>query len=405
MARILELRPSSQQQISPHKIENGVVCEWKLIRDTNGAPLVHLSTFGSKNRQADPKSSQSIQVDEGTARELIAVLGKAFDEAKLQSHEVVLPGSDDQVSPPDSASLPDADGALVDATNMPLDWLQETIDLLRDRPQLILYGPPGTGKTFLASKLANHIAPAANIKMVQFHPSYSYEDFFEGFRPAGSESGDLEFELRAGPLRLISERARARPDETFVLLVDEVNRGNLSKIFGELYFLLEYRDQAIDLMYATRDSEPFTLPSNVILLGTMNSVDRSVAVVDSAMRRRFSFVSLRPDDYPVRESLRAWLQRQGQPIELAKLLDALNESIDDDDFKVGPSYFMRNAIYVPGGLLRMWNTSIIPLLLEYRHGATVAEIKDQFAIAKFLRVIGESLTSLEEKYPTQRSVS
>jgi 5-methylcytosine-specific restriction protein B len=395
MARILELQPSSQERISPHKVENGVVCEWKLIEDSDGTPLVHLSTFGSKNRQADPKSSQSIQVDEATAHRLIEILSGAFAEARggtplpAPTHVVI-----SKEDPP--GRFPDADESLADATNLPIKWLQSAVDSLRDRPQLILYGPPGTGKTFVASHLASHLARRDNIRMVQFHPSYSYEDFFEGFRPTGAEGGQLQFELRAGPLRRISDAARNAPSENFVLLIDEVNRGNLSKIFGELYFLLEYRDRSIDLMYGTNDLAPFSLPRNVIIIGTMNSVDRSVAAVDAAMRRRFAFLALRPGEYPVSDSLRTWLSKRGLPGRIADIHDALNKRIEEEDYKLGPSYFMRDSLYRPGGLDQMWNTSIIPLIADYRHGASAIEVQLEFSLDNILTDAGISRTEMYE---------
>lgn len=115
--------------------------------------------------------------------------------------------------------------------------------------------------------LARHLAGPDNVTIVQFHPAYSYEDFFEGFRPTPRSDGQVGFELKPGPMRRLTDRARTHPDQLFVLVVDEINRGNLAKIFGELYFLLEYRDEAIDLMYSSGDAEPFTLPCDVVIVG------------------------------------------------------------------------------------------------------------------------------------------
>ena len=170
-----------------------------------------------------------------------------------------------------------------------MHWLQESIDLLRERKQLIYYGPPGTGKTYIALKLAEHLA-GDNVRLVQFHPAYTYEDFFEGYRPVDSGG----FELKPGPLRKIVDQAKDNPSTPYFLIIDEINRGNLAKIFGELYFLLEYRDRDIDLLYATDDDVGFTLPKNVFIIGTMNTADRSIALVDSAMRRRFAFEASAP---------------------------------------------------------------------------------------------------------------
>ena len=263
--------------------------------------------------------------------------------------------------------LPDATKALSEELNVDEEWLQESIDLLRDRPQLIYYGPPGTGKTFIAQRLAEHLAND-NVTLVQFHPSYSYEDFFEGFRPVDHGDGKLSFELKAGPLRRIVDKATEDPSTPYVLIIDEINRGNLAKIFGELYFLLEYRDKQVDLLYASGDDKGFTLPKNVFIIGTMNTADRSIAIVDAAMRRRFAFESLHPAVEPTKSILRKWLKSTSRPAENADLLDALNSQIADPDFKVGPSYFMREAVYQDGGLERAWRTAIMPLLEEHHFG-------------------------------------
>ena len=249
-------------------------------------------------------------------------------------------------------------------------WLQEVIDLLNDRPQVIFYGPPGTGKTYLAQEIAQHVAGDA-YRLVQFHPAYSYEDFFEGYRPVSKVDGSVGFELKGGPLRTLVDQAIENPTVPHVLIIDEINRGNLAKVFGELYFLLEYRDRSIDLLYASGSDKDFTLPKNVYLIGTMNTADRSIALVDAAMRRRFAFVSLHPSGEPIRSLLRSWLMATDRDLRVADLLDELNSRIEDSDFKIGPSYFMRDAVFHPGGLERVWRTAILPLLEEHHYGDSI----------------------------------
>ena len=284
---------------------------------------------------------------------------------------LVAPPDDSAEEPPAPApvlevelTLPDATDELARSLHVDRAWLQECIDLLRDRPQLIFYGPPGTGKTFIAQHLARHLTDENNVRLVQFHPGYSYEDFFEGYRPV-EEGG---FKLKPGPLRKAVDAARDNPSTPYVLIIDEINRGNLAKIFGELYFLLEYRDQNVDLLYATDDDIGFTLPRNVFVIGTMNTADRSIALVDAAMRRRFAFVSLHPSEPPTRDVLRRWLAASDRDAGVADLLEELNRRIEDSDFKIGPSYFMRPAVHAPGGLERAWRTAILPLLEEHHFG-------------------------------------
>jgi len=268
--------------------------------------------------------------------------------------------------------LVDATPELAAALNIDQQFVQEWIELLRDRPQLIFFGPPGTGKTYIAQELAKHIA-GDNVRLVQFHPSTSYEDFFEGYRPEAGPDGGVGFRLKDGPLRKIARAAAADEADRIphVLIIDEINRGNLARIFGELYFLLEYRRHSVDLLYAQSGDTGFRLPTNLVILGTMNTADRSIALVDAAMRRRFAFVGLHPSDPPVSMVLRRWLRAQGHDELAADLLERLNTAIDDREFRIGPSYFMRPAVHRSGGLERVWRTSILPLLEEHHYGQNV----------------------------------
>jgi 5-methylcytosine-specific restriction protein B len=272
--------------------------------------------------------------------------------------------------PERTMQLPDATGELAEELLAGRDWLQECVELLRERPQLLFYAPPGTGKTYLARRLARHLTSGRPecVQLVQFHPAYSYEDFFEGYRPAKTEDGTISFDLVRGPFRRLVSAARAHPGRPYVLIIDEINRGNLAKIFGELYFLLEYRGEPVNLLYGSEGDQGFTLPRNVIIIGTMNTADRSIALVDAAMRRRFWFVELHPDEPPTSEILSRWLRREELGDEPARLLAELNGRIDDRDFKIGPSYLMRESAATEDGLARIWRTQILPLLEEHHYG-------------------------------------
>jgi 5-methylcytosine-specific restriction protein B len=255
------------------------------------------------------------------------------------------------------------------ATNLLMDLaeLDKIAGLLWERKQIILYGPPGTGKTYLATRLARHLTDDGAVKVVQFHPSYTYEDFFEGFRPEPGGSGTLTFTLRAGPFRDFAEVAADNPTTAYILIIDEINRANLAKVFGELYFLLEYRDESISLQYSPE--KEFTLPQNLFLVGTMNTADRSIARIDTAMRRRFAFVELDPRIPPVQGLLSRWLGKHHLPPEAALLLDELNRRIEDSDAAIGPSYLMDDRIYQRhDGLDRVWQYSIMPLLEDLFYG-------------------------------------
>ena len=141
---------------------------------------------------------------------------------------------------------------------------------------------------------------------MQFHPDYAYEQFIQGYRPRTLPSGQITWEVKNGILLQVAEQAANAPGSAHYLVIDEINRGNLAKVFGELYFLLEYRERAMRLEYSDK---PFSLPSNLYIIGTMNTADRSIALVDLALRRRFHFVEFHPDDAPIKGLLRRYLEK------------------------------------------------------------------------------------------------
>ena len=242
----------------------------------------------------------------------------------------------------------------------PTDFFVEVEELLEDRPQAIFYGPPGTGKTWAALQLAKVLAgDESHTRLVQFHPSYAYEDFIEGWRP--NEKGG--FGITDGPLKRMAADAAANPDDTFVLVIDEINRANLSKVLGELFFLLEYRDQSITLQYSDKK---FKLPENLKIIGTMNTADRSIALVDAALRRRFHFHGFFPDREPIQGLLQRWLDANGKTdlSWVADLVDAANSKLDERDLAIGPSHFMKDDLNEEK-VQRIWKRSIMPYIEDH----------------------------------------
>ena len=238
---------------------------------------------------------------------------------------------------------------------------------LDKKHQVILQGPPGTGKTYVAQKLAGQWADSPeNVMLVQFHPSYAYEDFVQGFRPVAGGDGQVKFELRDGPLMKIAKRAKEDRNGKYYLIIDEINRGNLAKVFGELYFLLEYRDEKIHLEYW---DEPFSLPHNLYIIGTMNTADHTIALVDLALRRRFSFVEFHPDKWPVQGLLRRWLDSNAPDMAwVADLVDSANEKLNDRHAAIGPSYFMKKNGLDEDMARRIWKHNVLPYIEEHLFG-------------------------------------
>jgi hypothetical protein len=270
-----------------------------------------------------------------------------------------------ELPPPQPTDRPAGLAELARSLLLDVEQLQDIERLIRDKGQVIFYGPPGTGKTYVARQLALHFAGSSErVKLVQFHPSYAYEDFVEGYRPH-DVNGEPGFGLVSGPFAEIAQAAHEAPDELFVLVIDEINRGNVAKVFGELYFLLEYRDEAINLQYSTSE---FRLPANLWVIGTMNTADRSIALLDAALRRRFYFIPFFPDEPPVEGLLRRWLDKNKPALEwVADVVDRANARLGDRNVGIGPSYFMRaNLTEEWVGLI--WEHAVLPYLGEHFFG-------------------------------------
>jgi 5-methylcytosine-specific restriction enzyme B len=250
-------------------------------------------------------------------------------------------------------------------------WLREIEDLLREKRQIIFYGPPGTGKTYVAQRLARALVggDGNRVRMVQFHPSYAYEDFFEGYRPVLSDTGTMVFERKPGPLAQMAAQAEDAPGADHIMVIDEINRANLPKVFGELLYLLEYRDEPTFTQY--RHDEPFTLPPQLYFIGTMNTADRSIALIDAALRRRFHFVPFFPHEGEIAGLLRRWLGNNGEPTWVADLVDAVNGELRRDlggpHLQIGPSYFMVRGLDRQR-VERIWQYSIHPYIEEQLFG-------------------------------------
>jgi 5-methylcytosine-specific restriction protein B len=241
---------------------------------------------------------------------------------------------------------------------------------------IILYGPPGTGKTY---RLKNDYLPryqdeaGDRFEFVTFHQSYAYEDFVEGIRPV-TENGTVTYEVRPGVLKRLCDRARCAPDKRFALFIDEINRGNVAKVFGELITLVEVdkriRTDATGKRLASckglevtlpYSGQRFGVPANVDVIGTMNTADRSIALLDSALRRRFQFEELAPKP----ELLESIDDGEGNAIDLRQLLQAINARLSrllHRDQTLGHSYFYHVKSF--DELRRVFAREILPFLQE-----------------------------------------
>lgn len=253
--------------------------------------------------------------------------------------------------------------------------LGECIELLMQNRNLILTGAPGTGKTYLAKQIASEIG---KYKFVQFHPSYDYTDFVEGLRPK-NDNGNIGFERKDGVFKEFCKEALNNQSSNFVFIIDEINRGEISKIFGELFFSVDsgYRGEKgkVQTQYANliEDGDEFKdgfyIPENVYIIGTMNDIDRSVESMDFAMRRRFAWKEIKAED--TQETI---LKDLGDlKDETIKRMNNLNKVIRNKEtnlseaYCIGAAYFKKIKDY-EGDFNKLWDNHLKGLLFEYTRG-------------------------------------
>jgi len=282
--------------------------------------------------------------------------GNIPTDDKLESDLcILLEAYDDYLKSKTGASTPQIDNQTVhveenklgytvelfsEETGFSVEIIKTWENMLKRKKHLIFQGPPGTGKTFVAQRLAKLLTSGNNgiIKTVQFYPDYSYEDFIQGYFP-DPEGGTFKFKLQKGVFLRFCDEAR-KILAPCVMIIDEINRANLSRVFGELMYLLEYRDDKIPL---ATGSDLFYIPHNVYIIGTMNTADRSIALVDHALRRRFCFVRLKPEY----EILEKHLKKYNLPAEsLVSVLKEINSVIDDPNYEIGISFFMKDKVHL-----------------------------------------------------------
>lgn len=235
--------------------------------------------------------------------------------------------------------------------------LERWVRAIERKKQAIFYGPPGTGKTFIAERIGRHLIGGGDgfCETLQFHPAYAYEDFVQGLRPKAVSGHGLEYAMVPGRFKEFCSRARGCTDRC-VLVIDEINRANLSRVLGELMYLLEYRNESVPLAGGDR----FQIPANVRIIGTMNTADRSIALVDHALRRRFAFLALYPEYRILQEFHR---DTEFDPTGLVRVLERLNDAINDAHYHVGISFFLLTEM--AENIADVWQMEIEPYIKEF----------------------------------------
>jgi DNA polymerase III delta prime subunit len=332
-------------------------------------------------RAADIKATAQATAGEAKNK----TVGQAFDHHLPAPPVTAPPVTSPTITPHNlqSDSLPPYSLAeCAAATGLDEAVLAQWVEAIERKGQAILYGPPGTGKTFLAAHLAQHLAsndltstssashafapngaasngaasPVDGLwEVVQFHPAYAYEDFLQGLRPQPDATGNLAYTLVPGRFLDFCRRAQGKPGRC-VLVIDEINRADLSQVLGELMFLLEYREQTISLAGGGR----FHIPSNVRLLGTMNTANRSIALLDQALRRRFAFLPVAPNF----QVLRRFHKRTGFAVEgLVEILERINRAVGDPHYFLGITFFL--VLDLDRQIEGIWRFEIEPYLEDH----------------------------------------
>lgn len=286
---------------------------------------------------------------------------------------------EDDVEPEETAFPEYTPEKFLEEVYMDGDSYDTLVELIRMKRNVILQGAPGVGKTFAAKRLAYSMMGCKDqnrVMMVQFHQSYTYEDFIEGFRPSSTSNN---FEIKKGAFANFCQKAAEEPDNEYFFIIDEINRGNLSKIFGELFMLIENdkRGNALQLLYS---GDKFSVPPNLYIIGMMNTADRSLAMLDYALRRRFAFFEMKPGFES--EGFRDYKMAFANPKfdSLIDCVEKLNTVIaaDDslgEDFCIGHSYFCNLSAITDKALSNIVEYEMVPLLKEYWYDEPI-KVKD-----------------------------
>ena len=352
-------------------IGRGVVTS-EYIYDTEDAEYPNIRKINWTHNEEKPHPGQAV------TKTLTDITAYTDYVAKLNA--LYEGGADDDDVEPEEKEFPEYSvEKFLEEVYMDGDSYDTLVELIRVKKNVILQGAPGVGKTFAAKRLAYSmmgVKDQERVMMVQFHQSYTYEDFIEGFRPSSTSNG---FEIKKGSFYNFCKKAADDLENEYFFIIDEINRGNLSKIFGELFMLIENdkRGNALQLLYS---DEKFFVSANVYIIGMMNTADRSLAMLDYALRRRFAFFEMKPgfDSDGFREYRMALGNSKFD--RLIDCVEKLNTVIEADDslgegFCIGHSYFCNLKTVTDKALSNIVEYEMVPLLKEYWYDEPI-KVKD-----------------------------
>ena len=386
---------SAHNQVSPrasesstNRLRQGAPDQWVFVALVTASPAERNNIIESLKPEIKRFATIGIIIVDPNNWTLSALLAAEGHESKAEKVAIFFGLSKDEIETfpnPIAGSSEESGKIFEEGVKPPADLFISDeefismVDLLKSKKNLILQGPPGVGKSFVARRLSEEVAgTSGETRIVQFHQTYSYEDFVQGWRPVKGGG----FEIKDGLFMRFCERAKNKASKNFIFLIDEINRGNLPKILGELMTLIESDKRsyefAMKLAYSSEGNDPFYVPENVLILGTMNTADRSLAFVDYALRRRFAFKSLQPAFGS--DGFENYLLTMGVASEIIDRINGripeLNTIIADDTRNLGPGFEIGHSFFCPiknGEYGEDWyeviiRTEIAPLLKEYWSG-------------------------------------
>jgi MoxR-like ATPase len=341
---------------------------------------ISLNTTGWRSKNYEIGTIAHIALDPNNFPNDV-MFGTILDDA-LRAYDILASVDENGIShSPNISTEQDQSYSIDDALSnifMDKSEFEKILDIWRIKKNIILQGVPGVGKSFIAKRLSLALTKGLSsqrMENIQFHQSYSYEDFVQGYRPNNLGG----FALTDGIFTRFCNAAIGDPANVYVLIIDEINRGNLSKIFGELMLLMESDKRnanwGVRLAYSASNDNKFHIPANLYIIGLMNTADRSLAMVDYALRRRFAFINLRPQFH--NPEFRAVLINSNVPENIVNhiisSMTEINNQISNDTINLGPGFCIGHSYFVPGDedayydgwFQRVVETEIVPLLEEY----------------------------------------
>lgn len=367
-----------------------VNCTYSIIQLETGEKLIQIDTYGSSSRQIKNKISQTMQFDK-------SVLNKLTNE--LVEEDTVNENVANYHIGNIREKHTEYKNEIIYFNDKEIQVFRELMKSLERKGNAILYGPPGTGKTYLANRYlrwCKNNGDDLETQFCTFHPNFSYEDFIEGYKPTTNQNGETYFELKEGIFKKIVNEAKSNREKKYYLVIDEINRGNIEKIFGEMITLIE-KDKRGEKLILSQSSEQFYVPKNLFIIGTMNTSDKSIRLIDAAIRRRFAFIECMTNYLVLNKYVPKIRPSLGK---ILKDINSVLREYEGRDKQIGQAYLMKDSKPINDlvDLKDAFLYDIFPLISEYCFNdyKRIGEILGQDFIDEKNEIINEKVINNDE---------